>query len=60
MRLAEQPERVHTKATAEEEAVRHAVMTGNYELAIECALQHGQMADAQDDLMWEMVSTPTP
>jgi len=61
---AQQPQqRIRTHATAEDEAVRHAVITGNYEFAIDCALKHNQMADAllfahyaQDTLLWEMVS----
>ena len=48
--LAAQPERVHTKTTAEEEAVRHAVITGNYEMADALLFAHyaqdDQMADA--------------
>jgi len=56
-------QRVRRKATAEDESVRHAVITGNYEFAIDCALKQNKMADAllfahyaQDDLLWEMVT----
>ena len=54
--------RVHGKETAEE-AVRHAVITGDYEAAVDCPLLKGHMADAllfaqyaQDEVLSALVS----
>merc|ERR1719334_967941 len=63
VRVQQPEQRVRRKATAENEAVSHAVITGNYEFAIDCALKQNKMADAllfahyaQNDLLWEMVT----